>query len=69
MESEHYNMGVASFDLSGYGILKSLAATNLVSSSWTTAGEVTIREERGNLVGTECAWTALHSQESYYSLY
>jgi len=69
VESDHYIMGVALFDLRGYGITKYLVATSLVSSSWTTAGEVKIRGERGNIVGTECAWTTLRSLQSYYSLY
>jgi hypothetical protein len=62
-------MGVALFDLRGYDISKCLAATSLVSSSWTTAGEVKIRGERGNKVGKECAWATLQSLESYCSLY
>jgi len=68
VDSDHYNMGVALFDLSGYGISKCLSATCLVSSSWTTAGEVRIPGEMGNVAWTECAWTVLHSLESYYSL-
>jgi len=60
-------MGVTLFDLSGYDISKCLSATSLVSSSWTTAGEVP--GEMGNVAGTERAWTVLYSLESYYSLY
>jgi len=47
----------------------SLPTTSLVSSSWTAAIEVRIPGVRGNVVGTECAWTAVHSLERYYSLY
>lgn len=48
----------------------SLPATSLVSSSWTAAVKVRITGKRGGkVVGTECAWTALHSLERYYSLY
>ena len=68
MESDHYNLGVALFDLSGYGISNKSSCHQLISSSWTTAGEVRIEGVRGNITVTECAWAALYRLESYYSL-